>query len=70
MRCSPIRHQCCPLELSFPPNLPASRQLGCCGQVKDQYYPEVKEMLKRVTGATRVEIFDHTLRSGHIAEDG
>ena len=51
-------------------HLPAPQRLSCCLQVKDQFYPEVKEMLKRVTGATRVEIFDHTLRNGHIAEDG
>ena len=26
------------------------------------YYPEVVELLRRVTGATEVHIFDHTLR--------
>ncbi len=28
------------------------------------YYPEVESLVKRVTGASRVVIFDHTLRSG------
>ena len=29
-------------------------------------YPAVDELLKRVTGAKRTLIFDHTLRNGHI----
>ena len=33
-------------------------------QVTGVYYPEVEALVKRVTGATRVVIFDHTLRSG------
>ncbi len=28
------------------------------------YYPEVKAIVRRVTGAQRVEVFDHTVRSG------
>ncbi|KAH9940475.1 uncharacterized protein BXZ73DRAFT_98904 [Epithele typhae] len=31
-------------------------------RIKAQYYPEVEELLKRVTGAKRVLIFDHTIR--------
>ncbi|KAF2174948.1 hypothetical protein K469DRAFT_743521 [Zopfia rhizophila CBS 207.26] len=31
-------------------------------QIKAQYYPETEQLLKDVTGATRVFIFDHTIR--------
>jgi hypothetical protein len=33
-------------------------------QLKSVYYPEVVALVKSATGATRVDIFDHTLRSG------
>jgi len=32
------------------------------------YYPEVEDLIKRESGATRVVIFDHTLRSGNETE--
>lgn len=32
------------------------------------YYPEVETLVKRVSGATRVVVFDHTLRSGDETE--
>jgi hypothetical protein len=32
------------------------------------YYPEVAALIKRVAGAKRVHVFDHTLRSGNEAE--
>lgn len=32
------------------------------------YYPEVEALVKRVSGARRVVVFDHTLRSGDEAE--
>jgi hypothetical protein len=32
------------------------------------YYPEVESLIKRVSGAARVVVFDHTLRSGDEAE--
>ncbi|KFX93211.1 hypothetical protein O988_06933 [Pseudogymnoascus sp. VKM F-3808] len=31
-------------------------------KIKAEYYPEVEQLLKDVTGATRVFIFDHTIR--------
>lgn len=37
-------------------------------QLKSMYYPEVERLIREVTGATRVTIFDHTLRSGDEAE--
>jgi hypothetical protein len=38
------------------------------GQLKTVYYPEVKQLIKTMSGASRVEIFDHTLRSGNESE--
>ncbi|MFC0401297.1 CmcJ/NvfI family oxidoreductase [Paraburkholderia rhizosphaerae] len=32
--------------------------------IKSVYYPESEQLIKRVTGARRVVIFDHTLRDG------
>lgn len=37
-------------------------------QLRSVYYPEVEELIKKESGATRVVIFDHTLRSGEEAE--
>ena len=37
-------------------------------QLKSIYYPEVEELIKRHSGATRVLLFDHTLRSGEERE--
>ena len=36
-------------------------------QLADIYYPEVEKLIKQRTGASRVLIFDHTLRSGDQA---
>jgi hypothetical protein len=36
--------------------------------LKAVYYPEVEELVARVSGASRVVVFDHTLRSGDEAE--
>ena len=32
-------------------------------EVKSVYYPEVEQLLKRVTGAERVVVFDHIVRN-------
>ena len=37
-------------------------------QLESVYYPEVEELIRRVSGAARVAIFDHTLRSGDESE--
>jgi hypothetical protein len=37
-------------------------------QLKSVYYPEVEQLIKAVAGASRVVIFDHTLRSGDEGE--
>lgn len=33
-------------------------------EIKSVYYPEIEQLIKQRTGASRVVIFDHTLRSG------
>ncbi len=37
-------------------------------QLKSVYYPEVEHLVKELSGAKRVVVFDHTLRSGDEAE--
>ena len=37
-------------------------------ELKSVYYPECVELIKRVSGATRVHVFDHTVRSGDEGE--
>jgi hypothetical protein len=37
-------------------------------QLANIYYPEVEQLVKRVSGASRVVVFDHTLRSGDQTE--
>ncbi len=37
-------------------------------QLESLYYPEVVELIKAASGASRVVVFDHTLRSGDGAE--
>jgi len=37
-------------------------------ELKRVYYPEVETLVKKTSGASRVVVFDHTLRSGDEAE--
>lgn len=37
-------------------------------QLESVYHPEVEQLIKKVTGAARVVVFDHTLRSGDESE--
>ena len=37
-------------------------------EIKAGYYPEVAALIKQVSGAARVVVFDHTVRSGDEAE--
>ena len=37
-------------------------------QVRTVYYPEIEQLIKRESGASRVVIFDHALRSGDQTE--
>ena len=38
------------------------------GELERVYYPEVAALVQKVSGARRVHVFDHTLRSGDEAE--
>lgn len=35
-------------------------------QVHQRYYPAIEQLIKQVSGASRVHVFDHTLRSGSV----
>ena len=37
-------------------------------ELRQVYYTEVEALIRKVSGAQRVQIFDHTLRSGNEAE--
>ena len=37
-------------------------------QLRSRYYPEVERLIRSTAGATRVVVFDHTLRSGDAAQ--
>ena len=37
-------------------------------QLKSVYYPEIEQLIKHESGASRVVIFDHALRSGDLDE--
>src|SRR5882724_8920410 len=39
-------------------------------EVRAVYYPEVEQLVKQATGASRVLIFDHTIRSAPLASQG
>lgn len=39
-------------------------------QIRASYYPETEQLLKDVTGASRIFIFDHTIRRDKPEEDG
>ena len=46
----------------------AMRDFFDAKELKQVYYPEVEALIKRISGASRVIVFDHTLRSGSEAE--
>jgi hypothetical protein len=37
-------------------------------QLEPVYYPEIQRLVQAVTGASRVVVFDHTLRTGNLTE--
>lgn len=39
-------------------------------EVRQVYYPEAEQLLKEVTGGTKVVIFDHTLRNAELSKLG
>ena len=46
----------------------AMRDFFDAKELKQVYYPEVEALIRRISGASRVVVFDHTLRSGSEAE--
>ena len=46
----------------------AMRDFFDAEELKRVYYPEAERLIKQVSGASRVHIFDHTLRSGNEGE--
>src|SRR3954469_19365488 len=46
----------------------AMRDFFDASELKQVYYPEVEALIKRVAGASRAIVFDHTLRSGSETE--
>ena len=46
----------------FVKHISAEKEFADDERIKDVYYKEVEELLKRETGAKRVVVFDHTLR--------
>ena len=46
----------------------AMRDFFDAQELKQVYYPEVEALIKKISGASRVIVFDHTLRSGSEAE--
>jgi hypothetical protein len=46
----------------------AMRDFFDAQELKRVYYPEIESLIKAVCGASRVVVFDHTLRSGDEAE--
>src|SRR5215510_9509510 len=52
------------------PHVTRAKDLSDDAEVKAVYYPEVEQLLKQATGANRVVIFDHTIRSAPLAGTG
>src|SRR5213075_1571517 len=46
----------------------AMRDFFDASELKQVYYPEVEALIKRIAGASRAIVFDHTLRSGSEKE--
>jgi len=46
----------------------AMRNFFDADELKRVYYPEVESLIQRIAGASRVVVFDHTLRSGDERE--
>jgi len=52
------------------PHVTKARDLSDDGEVRVVYYPEVEQLVQETTGANRVIIFDHTIRSAPLAGTG
>ncbi|HUL08497.1 MAG TPA: CmcJ/NvfI family oxidoreductase [Candidatus Acidoferrum sp.] len=52
------------------PHATRAKDLSDDDEVRAVYYAEVEQLLKQATGANRVVIFDHTIRSASLAGTG
>src|SRR5688572_15828647 len=52
----------------FVPHATAVRDFFDPDQLRSVYYPEVAALIQKISGAKRVHVFDHTLRSGDESE--
>ena len=52
------------------PHVTRARDLADEAEVKAVYYPEAERLVKQATGASRVLVFDHTIRSAPLAGTG
>ncbi|HZF33634.1 MAG TPA: CmcJ/NvfI family oxidoreductase, partial [Candidatus Angelobacter sp.] len=52
------------------PHVTKAKDLSDDAEVTAVYYPEVEQLVKQATGASRVLIFDHTIRSAPLAGAG
>jgi len=53
---------------AFREHLTAMRDFFDADELRRVYYPEVEKLVRDVSGAARVVVFDHTLRSGDESE--
>ena len=66
--CLPARFHWSKTASSWSSTKPKSATSSTAQQLESVYYPEVEQLIKQQSGASRVVIFDHTLRSGDEAE--
>lgn len=53
---------------TFVPHRTAMKDFLDAGELKSVYYDEVAALIRRLSGGSRVVVFDHTLRSGDESE--
>ncbi len=56
--------------ITFSPHETAVKNFYDAEEVKAVYYPEVAELVKKITGAEKVHVFDHNVRCAPMSERG
>ena len=56
--------------ITFTPHKTAVKNFYDAEEVKAVYYPEVVELVKKITGAEKVHVFDHNVRCAPMYERG
>ncbi|ESK90000.1 hypothetical protein Moror_7930 [Moniliophthora roreri MCA 2997] len=54
----------------FVKHISAHKAFNDDAEIEKEYYPESVELLKKITGASKVVLFDHTLRHRREGDDG